>query len=173
MVYFWFSWRQMVLEGRKQAKKKNKQKRKKNQSFLHPQNVLYVLTASSRWSQHTCRTNLIRVPNHIILFSVRCGCRCMNAFLIWCLWGWSQELIASWSGAPEPIVLEGIKVAPPAGLLSLSRFVCTCWVIENWSLPVRMCWNSAPNPDPEVGQQSKKGKRRALAEQFTYGMLIC
>lgn len=76
------------------------------------------------WSQDTGHmtlstavyiTNPIRVHDQIIVLSVRCDDPRVSAFLICRLWGWTQGLITLWSGAPEPVLLEGTKGGPPAG----------------------------------------------------------
>lgn len=64
--------------------------------------------------------------NQIFLFRVRREALRANGFLIRHLWGWSQELIVSWSGAPEPIVLEGMKVRRP------------CWAVFSQQAGVNM-----------------------------------
>lgn len=166
-------------QGKKTGKKTNK--KKINHFYIHRMCYMSSLHLSGGHSVHAGRT-WKGFTNHIILFSVRCGGQRANAFLIWRLWGWSQELIVSWSGAPEPIVLEGIKVPPPAGLLShtgaCARVELTCPgnAIENRSPPAHTCWSSVPNPDPEVEQQAKRETDEIWQKkitQFTFGMLIC
>lgn len=110
-------------QGKKTCKKTNKQK---NQSFLHPQNVLYVLTASSRWSQHTCRTNLKRVhqSHHFVQCQVwRPACeRLPNMASVGLVTGTDCILIRStWAHC------SGRDKSPTPCWAALShRCVCTC-----------------------------------------------
>lgn len=162
----------MVLEGRKQAKNQTK-----NNQIYH----FYIHRMCYTSSMHLPGAHRIHAgptwlgfTNHVILFSVRWGRR-VNTFLIWCPWGWPQELIESWSGAPEPKVLKGIKVPPPAGLLSLNRYVCTCQahtpgkcdrkkLISSSTHALELCIKSWAGLD-RGWSANKKRKRRDLADE--------
>lgn len=166
MVYFCFFMKADGARGKKTSKKQiKKNKKRKNHFHIHTMGYtssLHLPDDSTAYVQDE--------PDQgspiIMLFSVMCGGRCANLLLIWRLRGWSQGLIASWSGTPEPVVLEGIKVPPPCWA-ALSQQVGVHVLSSHTQvrrskidvLPrTRTCWSSAPIPDPEVEQQAKKGK---------------
>lgn len=153
----------MVLEGRKQAKIIQKTS---TEWVIRPRCIFQMITAYVHDKPD-------QGSPIIMLFSVMCGGWCANLFLIWRLRGWSQELIASWSGTPEPVILEGIKVPPPCWA-ALSAGGCTRFelthpgkAIKNRCPPahtyvLELCTNSRPG---SWTASEKKGKTRDLSEE--------
>lgn len=166
MVYFWFSWRQMVLEGRKQAKKKKQTKKKKKsiiftstECVIRPHCIFQVVTAymqdepdkgSQSYHFVQCQVWLPvyeRLPNMVSLRLVT-GADCI---LIWSTWahcsGRDKSRTPCWAALSQQVCVR---------VLSDRKLISSCTHV------LELCAKSWPGSWSAKQKGKKKSSSRTV-----------